>query len=78
MIMAASSILPNSITWAIPQLVKKPIRTPNVHSALHSPSIFHFPKQQTITKEDFPATDKTTKTQQPPQWNPFQKPPQWR
>ena len=60
--------------WAIPQLVKnQPIRTSNVHSAIDSPSIFHFPKQQIITKEDFLATDKTTKMQQPPQWNPFQK-----
>lgn len=53
-------------------LKKKPNR--KVNCALHSPSVFDFPKQPNnqplITKEGAPATD-TLKKQ--PQWNPIQK-----
>ncbi|KAJ1430602.1 Carotenoid oxygenase [Sesbania bispinosa] len=51
------------------RLKKKPNR--KVDCALHSPSVFHFPKQPVIVKENpIPNTDTLTKK---PQWNPIQK-----
>ncbi|KAI4298281.1 hypothetical protein L6164_031858 [Bauhinia variegata] len=58
---------------------KKPTRTANIQCALHSPSVFHFPKQPyqqpvITTDNNSPSTTVNPKIQQPPsEWNPIQK-----
>ncbi|XP_057421796.1 9-cis-epoxycarotenoid dioxygenase NCED2, chloroplastic-like [Lotus japonicus] len=94
MIMAPSSLSLNTSTWAKPQFPPPspsssfydlgfPKKKPNrkVDCALHSPSVFQFPKQPyntpLITKENHqntkpPATTTNTDNKKP-HWNPIQK-----
>ncbi|KAK6268475.1 hypothetical protein QUC31_012635 [Theobroma cacao] len=77
-------ISPTSISWKKRQPNKTTLRRTNniniIHSALHSPSVLHFPKQPyqnpVIPREETPVNAKP-KTHQPqqqqPQWNLLQK-----